>query len=92
VQRTSVQHGENADAVMSDATIYLDPNNEIVLNNMFRLEGMYIIAQPFGQADNEAWYRITHVAVGQRKLLDNMVENIHCTLEKTAGMAYVYIS
>lgn len=89
VQRSSVTHNANADSVTSDATIYLDPTNTVVLANAFRLEGMYIIAQPFSQATEESWYRIINVTVGQRKLLDNAVENIHCSLEKVAGLAYV---
>jgi len=92
VQKSSVTHGTNADGITSDATVYLDPTNVIVLTNAFRLEGMYIIAQPFGQVTQESWYRITHVTVGQRKLLNNAVDNIHCSLEKVAGLAYVYIS
>jgi hypothetical protein len=91
-QKTAIAHATNADGVISDAIVYLDPENTVVLANMFRLEGMYIIAQPFGQTVGETWYRITHVSVGQRKLLDNAVDNIYCTLEKTAGLAYVYVS
>lgn len=92
-QRTAVRHADNADAITSDATVYLDPKNQIVLDNAYRLEGMYIIAQPFGQETEESWYRIIAVNVGQRKLLNNVVENIYCHLEKTAGLPYgVHIS
>jgi len=87
--RTGVEHIANAEGVTSDATVYLDPQNVVVLDNMYRLEGMYILAQPFGQSD---WYRITHVSVGQRKLLNNAIDNIHCQLEKVAGLAYVHVS
>lgn len=88
IQRSGIQHADNADAEISDATVYLDPTNTIVLSKMFELEGMYIIAQPFDQVEDESWYRITHVTVGQRKLLDNTVDNIYCTLQKIAGLAY----
>lgn len=92
IQRTGVTHGTNTNGITSDATIYLDPTDNIVLDNAFRLEGMYIIAQPFSQLEEEAWYKITHVTVGQRKLLDNTIDNIYCTLEKVAGLPYVYVS
>lgn len=92
VQRTSVEHNDNIEGVASDAAVYLDPTNEVVLDNAYRLEGMYIISQPFGQAQSESWYRIVGVNVGQRKLLDNTVENIYCQLQKVAGMAYVSVS
>lgn len=92
IQRTGVDHATNAETDNSDATIYLDPTNSVVLENMFRLEGMYIIAQPFGQLADESWYKIAHVTVAQRKLLDNTIDNIHCQLEKIAGLAYVSVS
>lgn len=88
VQRTSVEHLDNTEGVASDAAVYLDPKNEIVVANMFRLEGMYIIAQPFGQAAGESWYRISRVNVAQRKLLDNTIDNIYCRLDKVAGLPY----
>lgn len=92
IQRTSVTHDNNADGIASDATVYLDQTNEVVLANRYALEGMYIIAQPFGQSTEESWYRITHVTVAQRKLLNNAIDNIYCSLEKVAGLAYVYVS
>lgn len=92
IQRTGAQRQDVADTVVSDATIYLDPENEIVIENMYRLEGMYIIAQPFGQATNESWYRISSVTVAQRKLLDNTIDNIYCQLQKIAGLSYVLVS
>lgn len=92
VQKTGVVATGNADFATSDATVYLDPTNNVIVSNMYRLEGMYIIAQPFGQSTDEAWYRISGVTVAQRKLLDNTIDNVHCTLEKIAGMAYVFVS
>lgn len=89
IQRTAIAHNNNADGIESDAIVYLDPTNSVVLDNAYRLEGMYIIAQPFGQDQQESWYEIVGVNVGQRKLLNNTVDNIHCTLNKTAGLAYV---
>lgn len=89
IQRTSVEQSDNAIGVTSDATIYLDPTNQVVLDNSYRLEGMYIIAQPFGQSQTESWYQISGVQVGQRKLLNNAIDNIHCELVKVAGLAYV---
>lgn len=89
IQRTAVDHNNNADNVQADAIVYLDPENQVVLDNAYRLEGMYIIAQPFGQSQEESWYKISGVNVGQRKLLDNTVDNIHCALQKVAGLAYV---
>lgn len=88
IQKTSIAHDNNADTVQSDATVYLDPSNQVVLDNAYRLEGMYIIAQPFGQSSDESWYKIILMSVGQRKLLNNVVDNIHCVLQKAARPPY----
>ena len=92
IQKTGFDKSDFAENTISDSTIYLDPENSVVVDNMYRLEGMYIIAQPFGQSKEESWYRISNVTVAQRKLLDNAIDNIHCSLEKVAGVAYESIS
>ncbi len=89
IQRTGTAHENSMDSYVSDAIVYLDPKDGTVLNNGYRLEGMYIIANPFGQTEQEAWYKIVGVNVGQRKLLNNEVDNIHCDLQKVAGLPYV---
>lgn len=96
VQRTSYEHDTNTEGIASDAAVYLDPKNPAVLENLRRenkdgrvgLEGMFIIAQPFGTPVGESWYRISRVNVAQRKLLDNAIDNIYCRLEKTARLPY----
>ena len=82
-------HELNADGEISDATVYLLPTNSTVLANKDDLEGMYIIISPF---ENSNWYRITKASIAERKLLNNRIENIHCSLQKVAGLPYVYIS
>lgn len=86
IQRVGALHTDNSDVIMSDAAVYLDPTNASVADNAFRLEGMYIIASPFGQNQKESWYKISNVNVGQRKLLNNAIDNIYCRLEKVAGL------
>lgn len=93
IQRSAVEHDTSSDGITSDAAVYLDPTNQIVLDNAYRLEGMYIVANPLGGTQNASWYRVTHVTVGQRKLLDNAIDNVYCLLEKEAGAPYVsYVS
>lgn len=89
IQRTSVNHANGSDGIQSDAAVYLDPTNQIVLDNAYRLEGMYIIANPLGGSQSASWYRVAHVTVGQRKLLNNAIDNVYCVLEKEAGAPYV---
>lgn len=93
IQRIGVQHNTSAEDIISDAAVYLDPTNPIVLSNAYRLEGMYIVANPLGGTQSASWYQISHVTVGQRKLLNNAIDNIYCLLEKYAGVPYVsYVS
>lgn len=86
---TGWSHGGNQTAIIGDAQVYLDPTNEFVIAHFNRLEGMLIIANPFGEAEEEAWYLIQSVIVGQDKLLGNTIDNIQCTLKKTTGIDYV---
>lgn len=100
VQRTGFSHGANADGINSDAAVYLDPKNPVVIEYLTRerqggrigLEGLYIIANPFGQPQGESWYQISRVNVGQRKLINNAIDNIYCRLDKVAGLPYATIS
>lgn len=89
IQRTGVEQGNNETYYTADALVYLNPKDGTVTSNSFRLEGMYVIAQPFGQSQEESWYKITGVNVGQRKLLTNEIDNVLCTLQKVAGLPYV---
>lgn len=88
VEKTAIQQNASAADIISDATVYLDPTNEIVKGNLYRLEGMYIIAKPFGGDVSDSWYRVQHVTVAQHKLLGNRIDNIHCHLEKESGVPY----
>lgn len=89
VQRTGDSHAANAEMETSNAVVYLNPKDPTVMANAYRLEGMYIIAGPFGQVQEESWYKIIGVNVGQHKLLSNTVDNVHCTLDRVAGLPYV---
>lgn len=89
IKKSGMAHGANTEGETSDATVYLSPANSIVLAKKDDLDGMYIHAQPF--SDN-SWYKISSSSVAERKLLNNAIDNIHCSLEKVAGLAYVLVS
>lgn len=86
---TGWQHSNFQTSVTSDAEIYLDPEDEWVIENAYRLEGMYVLANRFGSSDGESWYKITQTIVGEDKLLDNEIDNVNCQLKKTAEVKYV---
>lgn len=79
---TSQAESSYVERIGCDAHVYLDPENSYVKENAFRLEGMYIVANLYGGIEEESWYKISRVVVGQRKLLDNAINNVHCFLTK----------
>lgn len=87
LQSTGRTHSANVEIATSDAHIYLDIENPVIKNKGYRIEGMYLMVNPFGASDNESWYKITRVVVGQRKLLNNAVDNVHAYLQKVAKPA-----
>lgn len=84
LQSSGHTHSGNVDNISTDAHIYLDITNQVLVERGYRIEGLFIIANLFGAEDNESWYRIERVVVGQRKLLSNEVDNVHAFLRKVA--------
>ena len=74
------------EALGTDAHIYLDIENAFVKANAYRLEGMYVVANLQGGKENQAWYKISSCVLGQRKLLDNDLNNIHARLTKCSAL------
>lgn len=89
ITNTGWIHGNFQTEITSDAEVYLDPENEFVSENAYRLEGMYVVANPFGSSEELAWYKITQVIVGEDKLLDNQIDNVNCQLKKTSEVPNV---
>ena len=78
----SLQQSDSA-YVTSDAQAYVDPENEFVKENGYRLEGMMVLASPFVTDASQSWYEITTVRVGQDKLLTNQIDNVEIFLSKS---------
>lgn len=87
LQSTGDTFGDHQEQITSDAHAYIDFNNPVVSSLGYRLEGMFVIAQPFGTSEQESWYKIIRVVVGQRKLLCNDVDNVHIFLKKTEALS-----
>ncbi len=75
-------HSNNADVANADAHVYLDIDNPALVERGFKIEDMYIVAHPFEETDDESWYKISRVKVGQTKLLTNEVNNVHAFLKR----------
>lgn len=69
-----------------DAHCYVDEESAFVLDNAYRLEGMYLVVNLYGDKTNESWYRIRDVKLGVTKMLDNHVNNCHCFLQKVEAL------
>lgn len=79
---TSQTQSSYVERIACDAHCYLDIDNPFIKENAFRLEGMYLVANLYGGIESESWYKISRVVVGQRKLLDNAINNCHVYLTK----------
>ena len=89
IQSTSWSHSDFQNQIGSDAQIYIDPSNEFVIENVYRLEEMYVIANMFGDNNTNCWYKIIAVTVGQDKLLTNNIDNVLLSLKKTSEIPSV---
>lgn len=65
-----------------DAHCYVDETDPFVLDNAYRLEGMYLVVSLYGYPEDESWYVIKDVKLGVTKIIDNVVNNCHCFLQK----------
>lgn len=83
IRRKGVAHDNNADGIVSDATVYLDPKNTVVAAKVDsdELEGMYIKYR-------NSWYSVSTARVAERKLLNNAIDNVYCMLDKEPGVPY----
>lgn len=86
LEGTSQSEINYTEMISSDAHVYLDIENDFVKNNAFRLEGMYLVANLYGGIETESWYKISRCKVGQRKLLENDINNVHCFLTKCEAL------
>lgn len=86
LQNTGHSHSNHVDVVNSDAHAYIDFNNPEVVSRAYRLEGMFLVANPFNAPEEESWYMITRVVIGQHKLTTNCIDNVHVYLKKTEAL------
>lgn len=82
LQGTSQAESGYVERIACDAHCYLDIENPFVQANAFRLEGMYLVANIYGGIEDEQWFKISRVKIGQRKLLENDLNNVHVFLTK----------
>lgn len=89
LQDTGFLHSGFQDAIDADAGLYPDEKDSYILSRANRLEGMYVVANPYGAENGDSWYKITRTTVNRDHLLSNKVDNILCLLKKTAAIALV---
>lgn len=83
---TGRSHSRNQDSVTAAARAYVDPDDPFVQKYFYRLEGALVIAQLFGAALGQSWYRVTSVEVARDHQLSNEIDNVLLTLSKSAGI------
>lgn len=84
---TCQNKSNNTDMVETyDAHCYVDETADFVVENGFRLEGMYLVISLYGFDNKKSWYKIRDVKLGVTKMLDNQVNNCHCFLQKVEAL------
>src|SRR5690606_37832247 len=68
LQSVGYDRVSSQDGVISDAICYLDPQDSFVVQNHYRLEGMYLKAVMFGSEEMESWYKVENVSVNRDHL------------------------
>jgi len=63
--------------------VYVDPTNQFVQENFYRLEGALIVMALFGASTGQSWWRVTKAEVARSHQLDNEIDNVVLTLAKT---------
>jgi len=76
-------HSDHQDLLDTDAVVAIDPNNQFVLDNHFRLEEFLVKIKLLNKTD---WYKITDVSIAKDSLLCNKFRHIELRLKKTAGV------
>ena len=67
----------------TDAHTYLDIENDFVKRNLWRLEGMYVIFNRYGE---DQWYKIERTKIGRTALTDNVDNCVHAYLSLSAKL------
>lgn len=89
ISNTGFNHTSNQSGINSDAELYIDPEHFFVREVYKRLEGMLIIANRYNSEEEESWYRVIDVSIGEDKLLSNQIDNVLLRLKKTTEIGYV---
>jgi hypothetical protein len=88
-QQTGFSHTNFQDAITSDAVALVDPRNTWVQANAYRLEELLVVANPYGEAESQSWYKVVESAVGSTHQLDNVIDTVRIVLKKTRALSYV---
>lgn len=89
VQNTAYSHSNNQDAIGSDTVVYVDPENEFVQDNYFRLEELLLKINTFGGDESQNWFKVVSANISKDHLLCNNIDSVELILKKTASMADV---
>lgn len=79
----STMQNDFVENITTDGHCYIDLDNEFVKRNLYRLEGMYIVINRYGE---DIWFKIEKTVVGRTLLTDNSDNCLHCWLSKSATL------
>lgn len=82
VQNTTFLHTNNQDGVSGTSRLYLPANTNFMKDNHYRLEGMLVKVNPFGEDAAYQYFRIIDVIPARDILNRNRVRHVECELQK----------
>jgi len=88
-QQTGFSHTSFRDEITSDAVALVDPTNEFVIANAYRLEEFLIVANPYADSENQSWYKVVSSAVGTYHQTSGEINTVQIRLNKTRAKNYV---
>lgn len=83
------RHNANQDNTTADVTVFVDPDDEWVQDENYRLEELLVIVDLFGTPQQDAWYLVTDVVINRDHLLGNTIDNVQLSLKKTTSIGNV---
>lgn len=81
-QDISFIRSQFADSLDTDAIMYVDPDNQALLDKYYRLEGVYVLIDLFGASEESSWFRVVKATISRDNLLSNQIDNIELALKK----------
>jgi hypothetical protein len=88
-QNVNFTHSNYRDELNADARALVDPADSFVIGEAYRLEELIVLFNPYGGVEEQQWFKVNAVTVGQYHQTTGEVNTVNLTLQKTRALEYV---